>query len=179
MAYSALTTSEVGSGKPVTNGLLTKVKNNFDDHETRISQMEGENFGLSSNVGGVSTSSTSYVDATGLSQTITTNGGPVAIIVEPTSNTGGGDILLQNLSASRATSKGFIKFVRGSTDIAIFRLRRDIEANATFDTVLPPTMLFHVDHPAAGTYTYKVQFKADTANDSIGFENSKFLVEEL
>lgn len=40
MAYSAITSTEVQVGKPVTSSLFTKVKDNFDDHESRILAVE-------------------------------------------------------------------------------------------------------------------------------------------
>lgn len=40
MAYSDLTSTEIGSGKPVSNPLLDKVKENFTNHETRIDALE-------------------------------------------------------------------------------------------------------------------------------------------
>ena len=36
MAFSALTTAEVQAGQPVKQSLQTKIKDNFDDHESRI-----------------------------------------------------------------------------------------------------------------------------------------------
>lgn len=41
MAYIALTDSEIAPDKPVSNDLLQKVKDNFDDHEARISAGSG------------------------------------------------------------------------------------------------------------------------------------------
>jgi hypothetical protein len=40
MSYSAITSDEVQAGKPVTSSLLTKVKDNFTDHETRMVDLE-------------------------------------------------------------------------------------------------------------------------------------------
>lgn len=40
MAFTTLNTSEIESGKPVASSMLSKVKDNFDDHETRISAIE-------------------------------------------------------------------------------------------------------------------------------------------
>jgi len=43
MAYSAITSSEIQVGKPVTASLFTKVKDNFDSHETRVLALEAIN----------------------------------------------------------------------------------------------------------------------------------------
>lgn len=40
MAFITLTTTEIGTGKPTTNSALTKVKDNFDNHESRLIAVE-------------------------------------------------------------------------------------------------------------------------------------------
>lgn len=40
MAYTPFTTAEVTAGEPVTQDLFTKVKDDFADHETRITAVE-------------------------------------------------------------------------------------------------------------------------------------------
>jgi hypothetical protein len=40
MSFSTLTTTEIAVGKPVTNDTQTKIKDNFDDHESRILNLE-------------------------------------------------------------------------------------------------------------------------------------------
>lgn len=40
MAFSAINSSNIEVGDPVTNDLWTKVKDNFDDHETRVASLE-------------------------------------------------------------------------------------------------------------------------------------------
>src|SRR6185312_11690075 len=39
--YTAINTGEIVSGEPTTNSLWTKVKDDLDDHETRIETLEG------------------------------------------------------------------------------------------------------------------------------------------
>lgn len=41
MAFSALTTAQIAASEPVKQELWTKVKDNFDDHETRVTTLEG------------------------------------------------------------------------------------------------------------------------------------------
>jgi hypothetical protein len=41
MAYNPVSGTEIETGKPVTNTTLTKVKDNFEDHEDRIEDLEG------------------------------------------------------------------------------------------------------------------------------------------
>ncbi len=41
MAYTPINLAEVQAGKPVKESLMTRIKNNLDDHEARISQLAG------------------------------------------------------------------------------------------------------------------------------------------
>lgn len=40
MAYTAITTAEITAGEPTTQDLFTKIKDDFDNHETRITNVE-------------------------------------------------------------------------------------------------------------------------------------------
>lgn len=40
MSFDTLTTQEITAAEPVASTMLTKVKNNFDDHEDRIQELE-------------------------------------------------------------------------------------------------------------------------------------------
>lgn len=40
MSFNAITTTEVGAGKPTTTTTFTKIKDNFDNHEQRIGALE-------------------------------------------------------------------------------------------------------------------------------------------
>lgn len=41
MAFTSLTTQEISTGEPVTNSTMTKVKDNFDNLNTRTTSLEG------------------------------------------------------------------------------------------------------------------------------------------
>lgn len=41
MAYVAVTTAEITTGEPTASTLLSKVKDNFSDHEVRLQDLEG------------------------------------------------------------------------------------------------------------------------------------------
>ena len=43
MAFTAITSGEITSGQPVATTTQTKIKDNFDDHETRLEAMESFN----------------------------------------------------------------------------------------------------------------------------------------
>lgn len=40
MAFTVITSGEIASAEPVTESMLTKVKDNFDDHESRLQDVE-------------------------------------------------------------------------------------------------------------------------------------------
>lgn len=103
-----------------------------------------------------STTSTSYVDVTNLSITITTTGRPVMIAVESdgtanvsyigSSNSGGG------------ASSNTVKLVRDSTDVGIV-LYASPSSSGTGVAGFGANFMY-LDTPSAGTYTYKIQCKA-------------------
>ena len=100
-----------------------------------------------------SSSSTSYVDVTGLS---------VASVVV---NDGDNIKITVDLAVSHTT---------GTTGMATFAILRGTtilneEQQRTYDVVSPhSTTLVWVDEdPGAGTYTYKLQFKTDSGTDTI------------
>jgi len=41
MSFTAITSGEIESGKPVRSDTQTKIKDNFDDHESRLQSLEG------------------------------------------------------------------------------------------------------------------------------------------
>lgn len=179
MAYSPLPTSQIGSGKPTQQPLFQNIKDNFDDHETRVGLLEAGNFTVGANVSVVAITSTSFSDFTGLSSTITTHGRPVLILLEARDVNTGGDLLLQNTNAAQLTAKAFIRLRRSGSDVAIWQIQRDIEANAVFDTVIAPSVIAHLEHPVAGTYTYQLAGRCNAANMSISVENVRLLAQEL
>lgn len=96
---------------------------------------------VSNSSGSFTTTSTSYVDVTNLSVTLTTTGRPVILNIQP-------DGLATAATSVTAGSTMTHKYVRASTDISIWR---------TTSGELPMGALFIDANLGAGTYTYKVQ----------------------
>lgn len=99
--------------------------------------------------GSYTTTSTSFSDVTGLSITITTTGRPVWLGLRSASTSTQGKIGVSNNSVT-------LKLLRDLTDLSLYSV-----ACGTSMSV-PCSSLWHIEFPAAGTYTYKVQARSDT-----------------
>jgi hypothetical protein len=107
---------------------------------------------VSSSSGNFSVSgSTSYTDVTNLSVTLTTTGRPVMLVLVPDA-AGGTSSTIGNAGSSYA---GYIKFLRDATSLGELTYQQ-----ATYNSGQTPVI---VDVPSAGTYTYKVQAKTNSA----------------
>ena len=109
---------------------------------------------ISSSSGSFTTTSTSYVDVTNLSVTITTSGRPVMIGMTMDGSTSPTSSLRAYNTSTGSIANGSIKFVRDSTDIGALSLVAN-GVNASVGCSSVGAMM--IDHPAAGTYTYKLQ----------------------
>jgi len=121
-----------------------------------------------------STSSNSYVDVTNLTVTITTTGRPVMLIVIPDGSTT--NVAAFGVSGASGSKGAQAQFLRAATVIAIFNL---FGGASTSSLEVPPGSLCSVDVVAAGTYTYKVQIKAQNVGDSTTLNRCKFIAYEL
>lgn len=123
-----------------------------------------------------------FTDA-GLSVSITTTGRPVFLSLRAKDATFydiGSFIGIEDLDTSGGYVEGFIKFVRGSTDVAIHGMQSWADG-VSFNEKLrvPPTSFTHIDTPAAGTYTYKIQVRAGTAGDMVSVRDVALIAFEL
>lgn len=106
---------------------------------------------ISESSGSFVTSSTSPVDVTNLSVTITTTGRPVMLFLQGNGNVDSSVFLEGTIQTSCRVS-----FVRGATTIC----RGNVATNSSSGDAtigVPPGSFTHLDVIAAGTYTYKVQ----------------------
>lgn len=134
---------------------------------------------VSSSSGNFTSTSTSYVDITNLSVSITTTGRPVYIgmIADGTSNIGA--IYAQRNGEDVGVD---IKFVRGASDAMVTQLKSSLPLSGGYNyTWMPCSSVHYIEAPASGTYTYKVQGKAEVAGSSpvIGFSYCKLIAYEL
>lgn len=109
---------------------------------------------VSSGSSNFSTGSTSYVDVTNLSVSITTIGRPVLLLIVSDGS------LLSNVGADGNSATNGVadyQILRDSTTIA----QSKIGQISTGYTLFPGSIV-HFDAPSAGTYTYKMQLKAQS-----------------
>ncbi len=115
---------------------------------------------ISSSSGSFHTSSTTFVDVTNLTVTITTTGRPVRVELQtvPGSTTDSGYITFFSGSTTMAVS---VKVLRGATSVGQYFMRFPAGGDSAYSV----GWISYLDTPAAGTYTYKAQMKVD-ANDA-------------
>ncbi len=104
---------------------------------------------VSSSSAGASTTSATLVDIPNLSVPITTTGRPVILALIP-------DGATPAYIEWQSNNNAEIHLFRGGSDIAQWILT----STTAINTVLPASPFF-IDAPAAGSYTYKFQYKAD------------------
>lgn len=135
---------------------------------------------ISSSTTTFSTSSTSYVDVTNATVTITTTGRPV--VIGFVSDGSGNDSFLMANSSNTGTALPDINFklLEGSTTIGSYQLRSSSYAFiVNGNTMWPVSSLNHFYVPAAGTYTYKLQAKGNNAVSSAYVSYAKMYAYEL
>lgn len=117
------------------------------------------------------TTSGSYVDigGTGLPVTITTSGRPVVVFLMANDATSAANIGVRwTGTPGDHALDGMFKLVRSGTDIAEYLLRFDSTSNgADAEFRAPPSSIFFIDTPVAGTYTYKIQWRYAGATASL------------
>lgn len=112
---------------------------------------------------GQGTASATYIDINNMTVTITTTGRPV--IVSMQSDGTGTPAFLQSthLASPFSSGVGYLRFVRvlsgTPTTISDHILSYSMPGVTSTTYIDWPATIIHLDIPAAGTYTYKAQFK--------------------
>jgi hypothetical protein len=110
--------------------------------------------------------STSFADIANATITITTTGRPVFIVFQPEIAGIGGDPV--GGITAQASSNNFdarIRFLRGATSIFSTKFSMQAVGATAVNFDLPASCLLYIDVPAAGTYTYKVQYKVGSGTN--------------
>lgn len=131
---------------------------------------------VSTNSGTFTTSSSSLVDITNLSVTITTTGRPVMLFL---TGDGATTSFLQVLDDnSSGTTQAVLAFDRGGSSIATF-LFGVSNGTAGIDPIYAPGQFLFLDTPSAATHTYKARIQANTTGDSVAVTRVTLVAYEL
>lgn len=123
------------------------------------------------------TTSTTFVNMTSMTQTITTSGRPVFIIMSPGTTGGvGSDIVLSGSPTGVCVAQ--IQLLRNATVVGTWSLAFNI-GNSTTSAISFPTNIIQVDAPSAGTYTYQFQFRVTSSGMSVTLNPAQTTVYEL
>lgn len=127
------------------------------------------------------TASTSYVDITGASITITTTGRPVVLmlIADGSATSYVGISLTSPAGFVGRSYAAFIKLVRDATDIQTHVISDTAEQTASNVGMQIPASLVYFDVPGAGTYTYKLQGIVNGADELLDVFNCRLVAYEL
>lgn len=135
---------------------------------------------ISSSCGSFSTSAGVFADVTNLSVTITTTGRPVVLSIISDGN-GTDTSLLGTWSSGPALTNILSDFIvlRGATEVARWSLGCGGASSAAIAIYSPPPGVVLLDPVGAGTYTYKVQARNNTATTTASVGYCKFAAYEL
>lgn len=132
---------------------------------------------ISSSSGGFSTTSTSFVNVTSLSVTITTTGRPVFVGIIADSNGSAAKLGASDTSAEEASA--LFRILRGATEIGRHQLL--INASTDADVIINvPASFYTIDLGAtAGAHTYVIQAAANSSGDTASVTNARLIAYEL
>lgn len=135
------------------------------------------NYTLSTSCGSFSTVSTSFIDVTNLSVSITTHGRAVMLMLV---GVGGGTYSSVAPQADVQTTSMQLQYLRGVTVIYNTEVTHGVGGTAgnNLGVTLPPCITT-IDQPAAGTYTYKLQAKSSSGSLAAQVSNCKLIAIEL
>ncbi len=140
-------------------------------------KMEAVGQQVSSSSGTFQTASTSYVDVTNLTVTITTTGRPVMlkVIQDGTANAG-----KLTTSSDQFASYCTVKILRDATAVSISQFGDNGTGVTNTNSEYPVSSIGHIDVVGAGTYVYKIQIlNGAYTNPLASFTYSKLIAYEL
>jgi uncharacterized protein YjbI with pentapeptide repeats len=169
LATGSVTTTKIADSSVTTakiqNGSITQAK------RAALGQQ------ISNDSVAYSTSSSSYVDVTNLSVTITTTGRPVMLMLQGPAAGGTMTNQVRIYNSSSATTSGSVAFVRDAVTLSEILLQSTSSGTSIYNAI-PVGAFTCIDVPSAGTYTYKVQAKI-TAGTAIDFTRVRLIAFEL
>lgn len=136
---------------------------------------------ISANSGNYIRTNSSYQQVTNLSVTITTSGRPVMVMLTGGSSSTDGYLRVDKNGAAAVT--GVLALLRAKRDTTVISETQLFlgypSATGLYAYRIPPSSFAHVDSPAAGTYTYTIEARSSSTNDTIWVEYVSLVVFEL
>jgi hypothetical protein len=136
---------------------------------------------ISASSGAFSTASTSLVDVTNLSVTITTTGRPVFVgLISDGNGANASRLRITTTSSTNTGPTAEYAIIRDSTEITRVELSSLQASSASTKAIgCPVGALFVIDVPSAATYTYKVQCSALAGGGNCTLQYAKLIAYEL
>ena len=131
---------------------------------------------VSTSCGTFSTSSGTIVDVTNLTVTITTNGRPVLLTVQPASGTAYANFYSYRTGSA---NDALIFLDRGGANIASWDLGSEATGATFVGTTVPVGMVHYIDGVGAGTYTYKIRTLTNLGTSGVKCYNAVLVAFEL
>jgi hypothetical protein len=168
-------TSESVTTTQIDDGTIATV--DIANNAITPAKMSTSNHSISTDCVSFATTSTSYVDITNLSVSITTSGRPVEAFLIPKDASYGNVSILGNGGVTLAS--GAVKLLRGAVNVGELTLSTGGSGLTDPYVVFPASTVRFFDAPVAGTYTYKLQGSVVNASYSLGCGQSRLVVREL
>lgn len=167
ISAGAVTSSTIADGSVVNSKIADNSISTSQIVDAAVTTAKRASVGqqISSSCGTFLINSTSFTNVTNLSVSITTSGRPVCIALQ-SDGTGSAASIGINVNGTTQFS-----FLRGATEIARVAV---ISSSGTASLFVPSSSFSHIDQPAAGTYTYKMQ--AQTSSGTTANVNNSVLV---
>lgn len=172
----AVTEAKIGTGAVTETklGSLSVSTAKIQSGAVTQEKLGAANVGVSSSSGTFNTTSTSYVDVTNLSVSVTTTGRPVRVYLIAEGNAAQEGRIIFN-STTGNVGGIFIRILRDGSEISKTLLGWE-DTGVAFH--FPPSLIQYLDQPSAGSYTYKVQARA-WGSSVVHCVYSKLVVEEI
>lgn len=116
---------------------------------------------LSSSTSTFTTTSTSFTDVTNASVSITTTGRPVVLLLQSDGSVS--QVSYGATTSGTRSAVAYFKILRDTTEIAHIEDSVTTMELGTNSFDVPSGGAYHIDTPAAGTYTYKLQIKMEAS----------------
>lgn len=137
------------------------------------------NYDLSSSCGAFTDDNTSPADVTNLNATLTTTGRPVLVALIGDGSATRSYISIDPIATNSSLADLDLYFLRGGTTIYRSWFGLDLESGSGIDIFIDQSVIWTVDFPAAGTYTWKIQAETSYSTSEYSIRQKKLFVMEL